>query len=374
MNIDIKNNILIKSIEHSNLAHTISSIDGDMELIYVNQTFLDETGYTRNEVIGRNCRFLQGDGTDPQTVQKIRQALEDFKSLDIEILNYRKDGTPFWNRLRMSPVFDEHDKPIAFIGIQSDITEIKEQNRIDQERQKLEALGRMTGNISHEIKNALQPVKLMAEALNDWNDLNHEQIKRCIDILNDNVNLADKITRDVLRFSRKSNDKREKIDIATLKADVLSMTKNLLHSRIDLEADIQDDETDKKLFVEITPNHLQQVMINLINNALHAMDDKGKMTLHIEQKKLNKSEAKEIQLQEQSYICISIEDTGCGMDAKTMEVIFDPFFSTKSPDEGTGLGLSISYRIAKEWNGAIDVHSTKGKGSTFVVYIPLKNK
>ena len=374
MNIDIKNNILIKSIEHSNLAHTISSIDGDMELIYVNQAFLDETGYTRNEVIGRNCRFLQGDGTDRKAVQKIRQALKDLKQIDIEILNYRKDGTPFWNRLRMSPVFDEENTPIAYIGIQSDITEIKEKNRIDQERQKLEALGRMTGNISHEIKNALQPVKLMAEALNDWNDLNHEQIKRCIDILNDNVNLADKITRDVLRFSRKSNDEREKIDIATLKAEVLSMTKNLLHSRIDLEAHIQDHETDNKLFVEITSNHLQQVMINLINNALHAMDDKGKMTLHIEQKKLNQSEAKEIQLQEQSYICISIEDTGCGMDAKTMEVIFDPFFSTKSPDEGTGLGLSISYRIAKEWNGTIDVYSTKDKGSTFVVYIPLKNK
>jgi PAS domain S-box-containing protein len=163
MNIDIENNILIHAIEHSNLAHTISRITGDMELIYVNQAFLDQTGYERDEVLKRNCRFLQGEGTNPDTVDLIRKAIANFKSIDIEILNYKKDGTPFWNRLRMSPVYDDENNPIAFIGVQSDVTHIHEQNRIEQERQKLEALGRLTGNISHEIKNALQPVKLMAE-------------------------------------------------------------------------------------------------------------------------------------------------------------------------------------------------------------------
>jgi PAS domain S-box-containing protein len=83
---DLPKDILIQSIEHSNLAHTISSIDGDMELTYVNQAFLDTTGYTRDEVIGRNCRFLQGAGTDPETVKTIRKSVAEFKSIDISEL------------------------------------------------------------------------------------------------------------------------------------------------------------------------------------------------------------------------------------------------------------------------------------------------
>ncbi len=373
MKLDIKNDILIQSIEHSNLAHTISRVDGDMELIYVNKAFLDQTGYEHAEVIERNCRFLQGDGTDPEAVKEIKRALLNYESLDIEILNYKKDGTPFWNRLRMSPVYDESKKLIAYIGIQSDITLIYEQNRLEQDRQKLEALGRLTGNISHEIKNTLQPIKLMSEMLNDWQSMDDKQIKRCIEILNENVTLANRVTQDVLSFSRKSSEELEKMNTEDLRKDVSLFVKNLLHSRLKFLKIIQDKPSDEDYFVEIKHNHLHQILINLVNNALHAMDDKGRLTLHWHYEDVDPMKATEMGIGTGKYLCIGIEDNGHGMSEKNMESAFDPFFSTKPVGEGTGLGLSISYRIVKEWNGTIIASSNENEGALFMLYIPVKH-
>jgi PAS domain S-box-containing protein len=101
------------------MCHTISFLDHDQGLSFVNQAFLDMTGYRREEVIGRNCRFLQGPDTDMQTVEKISQGIKNHTDIDVEILNYRKDDSPFWNRLRIATIFDDQDIPVALIGVQS---------------------------------------------------------------------------------------------------------------------------------------------------------------------------------------------------------------------------------------------------------------
>lgn len=371
MNKSLKNDILIQSIEHSNLAHTISRLDGDMELTYVNEAFLRDTGYERDEVVGRNCRFLQGEGTNPEHIQKIRDAIKNIESIDIEILNYKKSGEPFWNRLRMAPVFDDQEKPIAYIGIQTDVTHIRENLRLDAERQKLEALGRLTGNISHEIKNALQPVQLMAETLKDWKSLDEERIVRCIEILNDNIGVADRVVRDVLSFSRKPDDALEKIPVEDLKSEVFRFTKNLLHSRVTFSENIEDYPHEHEGYVEIRENQLFQILMNLVSNALYAMEDKGMLTLRWSYEELKTEHSVELGVASGPYLCIGVTDTGCGMDDKTIKSAFDPFYSTKPPGEGTGLGLSISYRIVKEWDGTINIQSQMDKGSAFTIYLPL---
>jgi PAS domain S-box-containing protein len=368
-NFDLPKDVLIQSIEHSNLAHTISRVDGDMELIYVNKAFLDATGYSRDEVLGRNCRFLQGAGTDREVVKKIKAAVTAFESIDVELLNYRKDGSPFSNHLRMSPVLDGSKRPVAYLGIQSDVTQMRQQLQAEHERQKMEALGRMTGNISHEIKNTLQPVKLMAEMLKDWNSLDKQQIDRCVQILHENVGLADHVIQDVLRFSRKSEKRPEKLRICDLKPEVLSFIRTLLHSRI--EFSVVENVSVSDGHVEINLNGLFQVLMNLVNNALHAMNDKGAITLHWLTKEIDAAAAHELGLKRGRYLCIGIEDSGCGMDAKTLRSALEPFFSTKPPGEGTGLGLSISSQIVGEWNGALVCKSILGIGSTFSIYLPL---
>jgi len=251
---------------------------------------------------------------------------------------------------------------------------MQQQNQIllysNQERQKLEALGRMTGNISHEIKNTLQPVKLMADMLKDWKSMDDHDIERCINILGENVGLADHVIQDVLRFSRKSINLPEKISVVVLRNDVLGFVKNLIHSRISLIINIEDTISEDQC-VEININSLQQILMNIVNNALHAMKDVGQLTFHWHIENLESNAAKKMSVVEGSYLCIGIQDTGGGMDKKTMLSAFDPFFSTKPPGEGTGLGLSISYKIVKEWHGTIDMKSKIGQGSTFTIYLPI---
>jgi PAS domain S-box-containing protein len=368
----IEKRVLLQSLEQSNVALTISRVDGDWEILYANQKFLVETGYALDDVIGRNCRFLQGEGTDPNTVKLIHDMLVAFKPLDTQILNYKKDGTPFWSRLRLAPVFDEQKQPIAFIGQQLNITQIKEANLLEQERQKIEALGRMTGNISHEIKNALQPIKLMTEMLRDWKTLEQSQIERCMEILSENVVIADKITHDVLRFSRKSDSDVHVIRTEDLKDDILRFVRNLVHTHVSFESKAETEQCSPDCFVTINQNQLYQILINLVGNAQYAMKDSGTLTLYWSCGALDPVRALDLGLISGAYLCIGIQDTGSGMDDRTIRSCFDPFYSTKPPGEGTGIGLSISNRIVKEWKGSIVVDSEVGVGSKFSIYIPVK--
>jgi len=366
----LTNDVLIQSIEHSNVAHSISRIDGDGELTYVNRAFTDATGYTRAEAIGRNCRFLQGPGTDPGAVQAIRTSLADFKPIEIQILNYKKDGSPFLNHLRMTPVFDPGGKPIAYVGVQTDVTRLHEDQRLEQERRNMEALGRMAGNVSHEIKNALQPVKLMADMLKDWKSLSEEQRAKCIGILCQNVEIADGIVRDVLTYARKPGADVETIAVEDLKPEVVRFVRHQIPENVAFEID-EAPIPARAWSVHVRRTHLFQVLMNLVNNAVYAMEGKGTLTLRWRHEAVGPAQARKLALKSGHHLVVGIRDTGCGIDPKYAGEVFGPFFSTKPPGEGTGLGLSVSAQIVKAWNGALDFVSAPQTGTTFSVYLPI---
>lgn len=362
--------VLIQSIEHSNVAHSISRIDGDRELTYVNQAFLDATGYARDEAIGRNCRFLQGPGTDPDAVRAIRRSLAEFKPIEIELLNYKKDGSPFRNYLRMTTVFDSGGKPVAYVGVQSDVTRLHEDQRLEQERRHMETLGRMAANVSHEIKNALQPVKLMTELLGDWESLTKEQREKSIAILGQNVGIADGIVRDVLTYARKPGTEFEAIAVADLKPDVIGFVRHQMPDNVEFE--IEDAAPAGDGFVHIRRNHLLQVLLNLVNNAVDAMAGRGKLALLWRNETVGATKARKLRLNSGPHLVLGVRDTGPGIDAKHAAQIFSPFFSTKPPGEGTGLGLSVSAQVVRAWNGALDFVSEPDTGTTFSIYLPIK--
>lgn len=374
MDLTDQNRIFLQSMEQSNLAHTISAADGERELLYVNERFVEDTGYSREESVGRNCRFLQGENTDPKTVDTIREGLKDFRNIDVEILNYKKDGTPFWNRLRISPVYGEDQKVIAFIGIQADVTDVRENLRREQTRQKLEALGSITANISHEIKNVLQPVKLMTETLYDWQDLEREQIENCLNILYESVAVADEVVQDVLRFSRKTPDEMAHVEIEDLYAELKRFIKNLLPTPVSFNTafdELSFQNMAGKTTLKINQNKLFQIIINIVNNAIYAMELRGELTFEINAATVSPKDAARLDILPGEYARIYFQDNGCGMDKKVLRSAFEPFYSTKPPGEGTGLGLAISNQMIKDWGGSIDVLSEKGKGSTFILYLPL---
>jgi len=135
----------------------------DMPLVYVNQGFCDLTGYTREECLGKNCWFLQGEATHPDAVRRIRRGLERGEKTVTELLHYRKDGSTFWNRVSIVPVFDDTGTLTHFVGIQSDITHIKE---VEKEAHQLAALRttmRTVGDIVFNYMAGLQHFRLELE-------------------------------------------------------------------------------------------------------------------------------------------------------------------------------------------------------------------
>ena len=147
-------NLIERAADTSNEGITISdALQPENPIIYANQGFVRLTGYSKDEVIGKNCRFLQGPHSDPQTVGVITRALETGRQCTVELLNYRKDGTPFWNRLSITPVFNEAGQITNFVGVQSDITELK------RSRESLEVANRELSKFKKEITEELNQAR-----------------------------------------------------------------------------------------------------------------------------------------------------------------------------------------------------------------------
>lgn len=354
---DLDQQSFIHAIEASNVAHTVSSVDGDFPLIYVNQAFLDQTGYTRDEVIGQNCRFLQGPETNPETIKILKASLLEEKPIDVEILNYTKSGQAFWNRLRMSPVHDEGGQLISFIGIQSDVTYIKEQEqeRLNYEASKLRMVQRLLANLSHEIKNCIQPIKLMSELLRDMQQPDEMLIAKATKIISDNVQLSEQVLADMLLFSKNAEANLRDIGVIDLYGQIESFLSGVVspdEARVSFSLDKTFSSKDS---VHVNDHQLYQVMSNMVRNAIHA----DASTINIDFSKKS------------SCLCMSIFDNGRGIEPEIIGYIFDAFYSTKPVEKGTGLGLAISKTMIETMGGTITVDSILGQGACFEISIYL---
>lgn len=154
----VKSELLQKAINASSEGITISSMSTeDRPLIFVNEGFQWMTGYLDEEVIVSNCRFLQGEGTNQETVKKIRDAVNNGEACIVELLNYKKDGIPFWNRLSITPIKDEYNKVTHYVGVQSDITDLTEtRNRLIEANNKLQIFQNRILEDLEQAKNAQQ--------------------------------------------------------------------------------------------------------------------------------------------------------------------------------------------------------------------------
>ena len=127
----------------------------DNPIVYGNPGFLQLTGYESGEIIGRNCRFLQGEGTDKAVVARIRDAIREGRFCKEELRNYRKDGTPFWIELSLAPVTDDYGKLTHFVGVQTDVTQRRSLEDQFRQAQKMEAFGQLAGGVAHDFNNLL---------------------------------------------------------------------------------------------------------------------------------------------------------------------------------------------------------------------------
>ena len=284
---------------------------------------------------------------------------------DTEVEYVRPDGT-----IRIATLSVIPQKDNIFYGIAHDITEQKsieiERASIEkqlQQSQKLEALGAVVGGIAHEFNNILQSMflysEIVREALPDDESL-HKNFQHIID---DGKRARD-IVKQILTFSRKSKIEMKPRAIQNIILEALLFERASLSSNITIQQSI-DVNCD---LVLCDKTQVHQIIINLCNNAQHAMAESGgTLTVSLSQIKapFGKKKKKQIVLE------LTVTDTGKGMDTETMEKIFDPFFTTKTVGKGTGLGLSVIHGIVEMMNGEISVKSTLGQGTTFKILIPI---
>jgi PAS domain S-box-containing protein len=335
----------------------------DMPVVYANRAFETITGYRRDEVVGRNCRFLQGPETDPAAVAAVRKALQTGRACAVDLFNYRKDGTCFWNALTIAPVRDEAGRVTHFVGTQSDVTEQRALERQLLQAQKMEAVGRLAGGVAHDFNNLLTIILGYSEfVLSDPHSAEAPELIREIQRAGER---AASLTRQLLLFSRKHVAAVEVFDVNGVLAAAQKLLQRLIGEDICLATDLDP----AKCYVQADPGQVEQVLMNLVVNARDAMPRGG--DVRITTRNVSGREwAKPDPAAAGDWVRLSVADTGHGMDEATQQHIFEPFFTTKEGGKGTGLGLSIVFGVIKQAGGTVEVRSRPGAGTTFDIYLP----
>jgi two-component system, cell cycle sensor histidine kinase and response regulator CckA len=324
----------------------------DHPIVWTNDAFLELTGYRRDEVVGRNCRFLQGPLTDAGAVDRIRTAIADRTHFHEAILNYRKDGSAFWNALTVSPVLDAEGRLVNFVAAQSDISHVKLLEEQIRHAEKIELVGRMAGGIAHDFNNVLTAFEGYLSLLEL--EVDADPGRGYLDELQQAATRAKRLTDRLLAFSRK----REAVAAAVDVNDVVDGLRGLLDPLLRGSAELVVELSDEPLPVLADVGELEQVIVNLVVNARDAGTPGGVVRLSTAA-----SDAGGEPL-------VVVADEGVGMDEETKARIFEPFFTTKGEGRGTGLGLANVLEIVRGAGGRVEVDSAPGRGSTFVVSLP----
>lgn len=322
----------------------------DNPLIFVNPAVEAITGYPPSEMLGRNCRFLQGPDTDQEVLGHLRRSLPAGEPCSVEFLNYRKDGSTFWNALSIAHIRD-HQKIRYSVAVMTDVTERKMLEARYQQAQKMEAFGQLAGGVAHDFNNLLTVINGYIQFMLE--DLAvDDPIRENLEVVLEAGGRAEALTAQLLAFSRQTVIQPQVLSLNSVVEEVVKLLARVIGEDILIEVSLDPAPTQ----VKADPGQLHQVIMNLAVNARDAMPQGGR--LHI------------VTRSEPDWIHLSVSDTGCGMGEAVLARIFEPFFTTKEVGKGTGLGLATVYGIAESCGGRVEVSSRIGKGSTFHFFLP----
>ncbi|MBN2244005.1 MAG: PAS domain S-box protein [Acidobacteria bacterium] len=348
-------------IDNSPVLIITSNMEGN--IVSFNRGAEESLGYRAEEVIGGSGAVLFIDPSLREDllsqVHKTGKPVRDY-SLELK----RKDGSPVPVSMTLSQLHDSSGRTIGIVGISKDISQRKALmgQIIQSERQA--AVGRLASGVAHEINNPLAIIAEIAGFLNELMEAESGKVSReFMEELRDglpkilkHVNRGKDITRRLLTFARKTEDRVQLADVnASLEEILPFLEKQARLANVAIHRDYQDNISK----VPIEELQLQEIFINLITNAIQALGDREQGNIWLTTR------------EEDGKVTISVRDDGKGIDDSVRDRLFDPFTTTKPTGIGTGLGLSICYGIVKRHDGEIRVSSSPGQGAAFTVILPV---
>ena len=356
----------------------------DYPLVYANDAFYKLTGLAPEDVIGNNCRFLKGEKTSPEALFGIREAIKKGLPHTTELMNYKKNGESFWNRLTLFPVGGTEGKPDFYVGYQVNVTSIRdaeaERNLMlaeIQESQKLESLGILVAGISHEINNPLgiaitatshvsQSTDALRNLLSSQGVLNPavedflEDEKIAFNLIQSNLERAASLVKNFKEVAAdRSQDNMRVVDLKQLLESISGTFAPLMRrARCKLITDIPEH-----IELVLDTGSFGQLITNLVVNAtVHAFEGIKNPEILIKAIEAN------------GVIELTVEDNGNGISPAALTQLFTPFFTTKRLTGGTGLGLFIAKRIAIEsLHGDLVALPRSPNGAIFKLTFRIKN-
>jgi PAS domain S-box-containing protein len=341
-----------------NTVNPLQITDLNGKMIYINKAFEVASGYSKEELIGKNPKVF-GSGKHTQKFwDKMWDTISSGKVWVGEVENLKKTGEAFFTHLLISPILDKDGKVSGYFGIHRDLTEKRTLERQLIHTQKMESIGTLAAGIAHEVGNPLASISALVQVAQRITT--DPFVNEKLGLVKSQVTRISKIIRDLVDFSRPSNYELELTDINKVVKEAVEITKVGTKAKdIIFETELSEDIPALPLIAD----QIQQVFVNIFLNAVDAISEKKK------DNRTNKISVKSEFSGE--TVTLTFTDTGMGIKEENLSKVFEPFFTTKKEGKGTGLGLWVSYGIVKSFQGDIKIQSKVNSGTTFIIKLPV---
>ncbi len=335
---------------------TITETDRKGRVLYANARFAEVLGYEPDEMVGRHPADLLA-SPPPGEKPPVDELMVSGQRYEIQ--NRHRDGHLVWQEVVASRyVLPDGEERWIFAG--RDISRERAERAKLQETAKLESLGLLAGGVAHDFNNLLTIIAGYAEELEDGEAAEAIRVA---------AQRAALLTGQLLAFGRKQMLQPQVLSLDTIVADAREMLQSLVREEVRLHLELDS----QPFLVELDPNQLQRVLVNLATNARDAMPTGGVLRVETRRAELDETEARVIGVPPGAYAKLTMADTGRGMDPGTRDRAFEPFFTTKEVGEGTGLGLASVYGIVEQSHGGIRLSSSPGSGTVVSLYFPRRS-
>jgi PAS domain S-box-containing protein len=339
----------------------------DMPITYINAAFERMTGYSAEEVIGRNCRFMHGADRAQAGIEQMRNAIRNGEKCSVLLRNYRKDGTLFWNQLHIDPITDGHGQVTHYVGIQNDVTtlqyaEVQLTQALEKERELNQLRSRFVSMASHEIRTPLSIIRSASETLRDFfHKMSDEQRQRKFKTIEDQILHTVALLDNVLMLGKlESSDQSPTLT----KFELLSTMQAFLDDFTSVQTthNVEYSAPDGELWVTADRNLMRQVITNLLSNAIKYSPNADRVSLTLGH--------------DEGELIIAVRDYGIGIPDEDQKRIFGGFQRAKNVGQikGFGLGLAIVKRAIELHHGTIQMSSEVNVGTQFCIRLPIINQ